>query len=1031
MVDVNAKSTAEKIAAELVWRLEVLQHRSRYNTATGKYRTLPTRVRRFSTACPTDIVADVLAALVRQAPYTRVVFNGEDDPEVRYRPTMTMIRKDDSLKSTEGSKGTYTIVQDLLLEGELDMFRSGESSACSRVVTAERHWDEAEVVECPQGGQGVTFQVADVTRDKDTDLFSFTIRETHAITQHIPETVVECDEDKTVTLETWDNVYTDDTGAARVYKYDDVVHDGAAIDIPEPCADRSMGHLIQLEMSENEDCTLKISVKRTASKGDGNGVSSEYLRYRDLFKDRDVDLYSHVAPVQGDRSGVAYNAAAGTKTTIEVKDNEDGTVDRRVSVDTDHAVQDAERGETVMPKYREVTWTDKNQLAAASALPAGYAYGSWKCTKTDVGRYDNTFVGHQPIAASIGYQCDDTAFLHTHSEMRTLLAYPDPESCVPVAGGGRVTSYDVRTDDNGNITKTTQTRTEHPYESFRRIVSSTLLGRTVRVYSKSMAAPGAEPSEGTAATSEYQVTDGRLYDTVTETFVLNEGSVALAANCRRTVFEHRDETEATTRDFGGHVSEAGGGFTRGVTYAKDVNTGAIRMQEEVVEELAFEYAVVEKNATPRGTVTRVTNRNLRTVTAAQLLELYKGAGTQEQRQTNPGGSVDQVRISTTPNVGAVLSAECALTVTQHRHESEEVLPSGTPVSAGSSLSAGRGVVRKETVRVGDDNVATRQVQETREFDRKFGSRVHEDALQAHQVVEETSSQWNAGDPNGVGRTFNATEAGGEVGDVTPLPSGGGSMGGESFSTLAMSSRVKGRLGERFSDAKLVRGGDFQRGVQFVADSELTEGGRFHTKKTRYVAKPQAWLDSAFDDDSGGHYTWNFRNLTQGQVEDLVNDSLSKMVDRAALGSGISNHPFVRRQINDFGLYDGTCGFESRTAHSAGGGSGSGSSTGDNDPFDDLICTWKETDVKVTYVADEDGLASKTRAYVTTTVADWEYHVGRGKPSFGKSLGPVQFSYSATTQDYAYKKCTSVTVKSQYVSENGTTIDIPVPQTERT
>jgi len=1042
MVSANDRGAAEKIAADLVWRLDVLQHRCRYNVRTGKYRNLPTRIRRFSNACPTDIVADVLDALIRMAPYTRVVFNGEDDPEVRYRPTMTMIKKDDSLKSTEGSKGTYTIVQDLLLEGEIDLFMHGDASSCSRAVTATRYWDEAEVMDCPQGGQGVVYQVTDVVRDKETDLFSFTVKETRAITQHLPETVTECDDDKTVTVETWDNVYTDDTGAERTYRWDDVVHDGSAIGLPAPC-DHEDGTLVKIDVSENDDCTLKIQVTRTTSKPE---EYAEYLRYRDQFLKRDMDFHKAVAPVPGDRSGVEYDPAAGTKTTVEVKSNEDGTVDRRVTVDTERAVQNYEYSETVMPRFTEKSWTDRFQLSPAAGLPPEFAYGTWKFTKTEAGRYHNTYTGHVPIASTIGYQCDDTAFLHTHSENRTLAAYPDPEECVPVAGGGVVTAYDVRKDDQGNITKVTQRKTEHEYPAYRRTVSSTLLGKIVRVYDKSMASILGDPADGTVATVEYQVTDGRLFDRVQETFVLNNDEIELAANCRKTVFEHVQAGEKTATAMGGHTSDAGvrpdqytsGAPLRGwhsqTHFVKDVNTGAIRRQVEETVEIPFQDAVVEKHRTLRGTLVKVTHRN-QTVTAAQLLGLDKSVGQQESRSTNLGGSVDQTLTYYVPNAGADLQASCSLTITRHRHETETVLEDGAAVEAGSGVvKAGGGLCVKETVQSDENGIATKKVETTKELDRVFGSRVHEDALQAHQVIEETSARKNLGDADGEGTEFpdgHATHPNaGAEGAASNLADGVASPFDASRTDAGLGDNTfpngpKGYLGEWITTGKLVPGGGFERGLQYVADSELTDGGRYHTKKYKYVPKPQKWLDAALENTTGGHYTWNFRNLTQEQVKELV-------IDACAVAGGAENRtgkffgsfkncPFIRRVLNDFGLYDGSCGFESRAV------TGSGSSSQATTDYIDTIATWREVDVKVVPVVAEDVDLDGFAAYVTTTTSDWVLKVGKGRTKINNSTfyGTPSIQFDPLSERFTIRACTGVTTKTEYIEKVGSGAEITV------
>lgn len=97
MTDVNDMERAEAYVADMVWRLEVLQSRSRYNVKTGELKRLPTRLRRFCNGIPQDNVATTLMVLESKAPYSGVVYNGEDDLDNEYRPTRTMIKKDQSL----------------------------------------------------------------------------------------------------------------------------------------------------------------------------------------------------------------------------------------------------------------------------------------------------------------------------------------------------------------------------------------------------------------------------------------------------------------------------------------------------------------------------------------------------------------------------------------------------------------------------------------------------------------------------------------------------------------------------------------------------------------------------------------------------------------------------------------------------------------------------------------------------------------------------------------------------------------------
>ena len=1029
MVNENVKSRAEQIADDLRWRLEVLQHRCRYNLKTGVYKRLPTRVRRFANGCPTDIVADVIEAIVKKAPYTNIVFNGESDPDMRYRPTVTSIRKDDSLKS--GTKdNTYTIIQDLVLEDEADDYRFWEFSSCSSVTKSTFFWDEVDIRECPSGGQGVTYRIADVNRDKETDLFSYRLQETKAVTQHNPPVVSECSDDETVTVEEWDNVYTEENadGTVAKYKFDDVVHHGEEIEVPDACDDATTGELVKVETSENEDCTFKIRVTRTVSKPDtGEGDDfSEYQRYRDQYVKRDSELLRNVMPRPTDINGVEY--ANGVKTTLEVKRNPDGTVDRRTSKETERHVVKAEETYQVMPRHATRTWENQNEPEPATAIPPGFAYGSWKCVKTPGGLYTNTFTGIVNLITQLGYGCTETAFLHTDTAERTVGTFPTAPVHVSVAKDGKVCTYDITKDGNGAFFEKTSVKAEIPFENFRKTVSRTLLGKTVRIYHKSQSAPLAEPAEGTVGATEFQVTDGRLYDLVQETFVLNATNVLLGYDCARTVFDHKDSTEVTVPSVGGHSEVAGGGFFRSVRYVKDPSTGSIRRQVDVTEEVPFQSTVVVKRVTPKYVQTQVTHRNLRDITAAQLLGLDLGVGSVEQRETNPGGSVNQTITTTVPNEEGDFAAKCELDVTHHGHETEKALPQDSPVEAGTTITAGGGKHRSETVSVDDNNVKTKRERVDTEFDHEYGSRVHEDAVQAHQIIEETSSDKNAGDADGQGETFEATEEGSERGEATKLgdaldPAGVFNVKAKSGSLGSGS--VKGALAEEFSGGKLVAGGGFKRGIQVVADSELTPGGHFHTRKHKYVPKPQKWLDATCADGVGGHYTWNFRNLTQAQVQELVLDCCNVAAGAAnqtgSLYGSFRNHPFCRRTLNDFGLYDGNCGFESSNVN----GTAEGWGKKIKEVPASIVAQWTEKSATIKPVSQLDPIAGDYAAgadamfYMQTTSSKYQMVTGVGKNSLAAYCATPfwaspSININPTTEAYTVTACVEHTTKIELV-----------------
>jgi len=505
MVAESDMTEDQKVAARLVWRLEILQYRGRY-TSEGEYVRLPTRVRRFSNALPIGKIADVIEALVSLAPYKDVVlFNGEKyGSDVEYRPTSTYIKKDDTLKTGTQDRGSYTIVQDLLLKGTGDIFGVADGSSCSQVSDVELHWDESSIADCPDGSQGITYQIADIQRDKDTDLFSYKIRKVQAVTQHMFEHVASDSDEEMKTLETWDNVY----GEPGDFRKDDVVNGGVAIVVPDP-EDYGQGEHIEVQVTENDDCTFKIQVVRTLSHEE---LGAEYSRYRDQFVMRDIDLDSHARAALS-KTGVDFSG--GVKTTYESKDNPDGTFENKVTVETERPVSDSivEYRKTLRGFIQSIT--DRNQAAGVS--PTGMVIGETRSSKrTEGGLFDNVVT--KPVIEPIGEiatDCQQTIFEHQHSTTENVATKPAAEA--DTASGGVIHKKTVRATEEGTFDVTDATTTEQAVRDSAVTKRKTLRGVT-ETHTDRNTTDGAIPATLSFG-EEYQVekTPGGLYNKVHKT----------------------------------------------------------------------------------------------------------------------------------------------------------------------------------------------------------------------------------------------------------------------------------------------------------------------------------------------------------------------------------------------------------------------------------------------------------------------------------------------------------------------------------
>lgn len=689
MVDMNETTKAREVAENLVWRLEVLQHRCRYNLKTGTYKQLPTRIRRFANARPTDLVAAVIDELVKMAPYKGVVFCGEDDSDLSYRPTTTSIRKDDSLKT--GSKdATYTIIQDLLLEGEADSYFGTDGSSCSQLTTVEYYWDEADVIPCPGAEQGVVYQVADVSRDKETDLFSFKVRKVQAVTQHVAEHVVECSDDSQKTVETWDNVY----GEPGAYKFDSVIHGGEAISLPAPC-ESGQGTLVQVEVAENPDCTFKVAVTRVTSKVD----DAEFLRYRDQFQTKVSDLLKN-QPERLSKDGVEYGS--GVKTTYESSTNPDGTFNNRVTKETERPVSAAVV--TTKKTLRGTVKTVLNRNQKNAGVTSGLSIGEEvRSEKTPGGLYDvtKTTVSTTSVG-TIAQGCQRTVFEHV--DEKTVNQSSTPTAEVKAASGGVSYSRSARRTEEGTWDVTDRTANEIEVSGAATSVHVGLTGTTSKTVNRNAASAASTAGLKVGESVENVKTDGGRW-TQTIVRVVRGAAMKVLTACQKTIFEHSHSTATVQGSDPGltDVSEAANGVVQKRT-VRLTEDGSYRVEDDTVTETPVSAAVVETRKTVGGVVTTTTDRNQPAALSGAGLKV----GESVQSEKTPGGLYNNRRTSVSPT-RATLQTGCEASGGVI-HTDFAVVNGTSPVSA--SHAASHNVVRRTSARLNDNGLYDNEIRTT-------------------------------------------------------------------------------------------------------------------------------------------------------------------------------------------------------------------------------------------------------------------------------------------------------------------------------
>lgn len=680
--------------AQAKWRLQTMQHRSRYNPKTGEYRQLPTRIRRFLNGTPVGMKTAVLAILKESAPYRSPVFDCETDEGLLYNPTNTFIRKDGVEHATGGKDPTYTIIQDLLLAGEgRDAFMFGDESSCAQVGETEYRWDEPYVEDCPDGGQGVSWQVTDINRDRETDLFSYRIRKVQALTVHVAPHVESCGARQRTAVEVWDNAY----GEPGAFVQDPVRGGSAPIELPEPCSQPD-GTTVRIDVYRNPDCTYRLTVQTTEAVTDdgADGEGAQYSVYRDRYKSTVSEkVLNAFAPLP--KSGVEYSG--GTVTRYSSEHNEDGTWNNATETETEREVLRSSEGGRTTPRGTHVSWTDTNAASPATGLPAGTAYGSWKTTKTPGGLYTNEYDAFsRSTNARIGLSCGDTAFSHTHETQDTAASVPSGRHA-PAARDGLVTTLTWDTDADGAVTLRERKEQEHTVERAVRRATAGLLGTTSSYASRSVTKAAADallrsPAAGTSV--EARLTAGNMYDVEVQTFSRSSGAV-LGLDCSKTVFQHTHESSAAAATVGADAANAGDGRTYRVSYSVDPSTGAVTARLQDTEEIHVPESRRSVRTTARGTETRTVSAN-----APARPPDPTAPGVSREWELTPGGRYNVTTTSTEPAAGPSGTA-CSKDMFRHEDETTTVTDSPGAADAADTVD-GSGTYRGRRRQLGDDGL---------------------------------------------------------------------------------------------------------------------------------------------------------------------------------------------------------------------------------------------------------------------------------------------------------------------------------------
>lgn len=617
-------------AAESRWRLQILARRTRLTDSGPK--PVPMRIRRFVEGLPWAYVKPAIDYLLSKAPYRGVIANGVDFG-VAYRPTLTVWQRD-AQQAALGSKGasagdaTYTLIQDLIEADSDDVYAVGTSSSCSEEVVSEYVWDAPSVGELPQGGMGVTYQIANVHRNDD-GTFDYAIVKRTALTQHSGPFTIESNALRRVEHEMWDNVYVGADGSFL---------DSAGAPLagfPETgvtLLDGGGSREVKISsVSENPDCTLKITVQTETSLAEEVRVLTSENQYQRLDE---TERMAQPGPL-----GPAPDATGGLVVRHESKLRSDGTYDNQVRNETEQPVEASVREVSVGRRGRRVVVKSDNQAAPASTDAIGWG-GSVRVEKTPGRLYTNTVTTfNRNVQDKVGETCREDQYQHVHTTVRgadSLRISPDDHTSW---GDGHVRTVETSMDDDGAIMRTDRDDKENT------VLSSTVAFRSGRYGGVLTVKDTAtyEPVPGTntfrpgpiGSGVQYEKTPGGLVTVTRTTAVRPDNDVPVSVTCKSTALEHTVQTDKAVHnvpamDDASVHTVADDGKHRTTSFRLEEDGGCIR-EEILVEEQDVE-AERSYERKPRGTIiTTVQNSTSRGAAKPETVGLSHAVRTQGNR----------------------------------------------------------------------------------------------------------------------------------------------------------------------------------------------------------------------------------------------------------------------------------------------------------------------------------------------------------------------------------------------------------------
>jgi hypothetical protein len=348
--DSERRRQAEEFVSTCAWKLL-----SSHGTSAVAGETPGVVMRIFAKGCPRHALRAVHEALARRATVVDPIIDGVVQPGTWYHKSSLWSRDE---QKGESGQATFT-VEWILTDGpssEQDVLEDG----CGSRTTFRFVWDAAAVEDVAAiinpatgsvYGQGFSVKLGGISKDPDSDLFSYSV----SITEQKTKTLGE--------LETGDDAfssrYSKTVTGMRGTIAAPVTDLGAGVAILSP-ADQPKGTQVDVSWELNQDnCSLNARSVREVAKP--NVVASDTCA-KTLFSETD----SHNVQAAAAALGHAPAAANGISTRQTSQLRKDELFDTARVTETELPVLAAEVTKTETLSQRQTRTTDKSQPVAES-----------------------------------------------------------------------------------------------------------------------------------------------------------------------------------------------------------------------------------------------------------------------------------------------------------------------------------------------------------------------------------------------------------------------------------------------------------------------------------------------------------------------------------------------------------------------------------------------------------------------------------------------------------------------------------------